>query len=74
MGVTSAWSPLEGLRRPSTPKRFCLSAFFIQPGFYFLCREVSFSCVFCLCFPMVHIYIFFYIFFHCTVGSLICAG
>ena len=41
-------------RRPSTPKRFCLSAVFIEPGFiYFLCREVSFSCVFCVCFPVV---------------------
>ena len=63
------------LRRASTPKRFCLSAIFIQPGFYFLCREVAFSCVFCLCFPVVHIhiYIFFIYFFHCTVGYLICA-
>ena len=41
-------------RRPSTPKRFCLSAVFIEPGFiYFLCRDVSFSCVFCVCFPVV---------------------
>ena len=41
-------------RRPSTPKRFCLSAVFIEPGFmYFLFREVSFSCVFCVCFPVV---------------------
>ena len=57
--------PGQLLRRPSTPKRFCFSAIFIQPGFYFLCREVSFSCVFCLCFPVVHIhiYIFFIYFF-----------
>ena len=41
-------------RRPSTPKRACLSAIFIEPGFiYFLCREVSFSCVFCVCFLVV---------------------
>ena len=34
-------------RRPSTSKRFYLSAIFIEPGFiYFLCREVSFSCGF----------------------------
>ena len=29
--------PGQLLRRPSTSKRFCLSAIFIQPGFYFLC-------------------------------------
>ena len=41
-------------RRPSTPKRFCLSEIFIDPGFfYFLCREISLSCVFCVCFPVV---------------------
>ena len=45
--------PGQLLRRPSTPKRFCLSAIFIEPGFiYFLCREVSFSCVFFVCFPV----------------------
>ena len=39
--------PGQLYRRPSTPKRFCLSAIFIKPGFfYFLCSEVSFSCVF----------------------------
>ena len=57
MGVTSAWSPVSAgqlHRRPNTPKRFCLSAIFIEPGFiYFLCCEVSFSCVFCVCFPVV---------------------
>ena len=46
--------PGQLYRKPSTPKRFCLSAVFIEPGFiYFLCREVSFSCVFCVCFPVV---------------------
>ena len=43
-------------RRPSTPKRFCLSAVFIESGFmYFLFREVSFSCVFCVGFFVVQV-------------------
>ena len=46
MGVNSAWSPPgQLLRRPSTPKRFCLS---LNQVFLFFVREV-----FCVCFPVV---------------------
>ena len=57
-------------RRPSTSKRFCLSAIFIEPGFfYFLCSEVTFSCVFFVfafrCFRVFHrgCYVYFPIVF-----------
>ena len=39
-------------RRPSTPKRFCLSAVFVEPGLCIFC-VVSFSCVFYVYFQIV---------------------
>ena len=41
--------PVQLHRRPSTPKRFCLSAVFIEPGFmYFLFRKFPSHVFFCL--------------------------
>ena len=42
-------------RRPSTPKRFCLTAVFVEPGLSIFC-VVSFSCVFCVYFPIVQVF------------------
>ena len=55
MGVTFAWSPLGNfIEGQAHPNVFAFSVVFIEPGFmYFLFREVSFSCVFCVCFPVV---------------------
>ena len=55
MGVTSAWSPLGNfLEGQAHPNVFAFQQFSSSRGLsLFLCREVSFSCVFCVCFPVV---------------------
>ena len=61
MGVTSPWSPLGNfLEGQAHPNVFAFLQFSSNRCLIF-CVEVSFSCVFCLCFPVVHIHI--YIFF-----------
>ena len=76
MGVTSAWSPLGNfLEGQAHPKVFCV-CFPVVQGFSLrlLCLfSNSFQFKFFIYSLYIHIYIF-YIFFHCTVGSLICAG
>ena len=77
--------PGQLLRRPSTPKRFCLLPF-IEPGFSIFCDVKFFVfalrllCLFLNSFQFkffiyslyIHIYIS-YIFFHCTCGVLQCS-
>ena len=77
MGVTSAWSPLGNfLEGQAHPNGFAFLQFSSNQGFSIFCVVKFLSHVFLSLLSggsYLYLYIF-YIFFYCTVGSLLCAG